>query len=201
MTKAFGLAAGFSLRNHTAHWEGLQPRALAVAALLMSTAAAAQSIPDMKPGDTCAKLRAIYGQESSLNGPAHIWKQEIVETRVLVKPNGPCVAGSVFYYIQPSHTLRTRDGIVLGEDTTASAVLKLKGRINSTSFYFIHGEGKAYAKLEIPPSPTFPFKTTYGWQLNSTITEKLKAPPTLTDFTTEPVTFYSIDLPDPRETQ
>ena len=113
------------------------------ALFLLAATAAAQSLPNMKPGDTCDKLRAIYGQESSLDGPAHIWKQEIVEARVLVKPDGPCVAGSVFYYLQPNHTLRTRDGIVLGADTTASAVLKLKGRINSTSFYFIHGEGKA----------------------------------------------------------
>ena len=177
-------------------------KTLAIAAIfLFSHTLAAQTLPDIRPGQTCEKLRATYGNEDSLEGPAHIWKQEIVEARVLVKPDGPCVAGSVFYYLQPNHTLRTRDGIVLGADTTASAVLKLKGRINSTSFYFIHGEGKAYAMLEVPPSPAFPFKTTYGWQLNSTLTEKLTGPPTLTDFTTEPATFYSIDLPDPRETQ
>jgi hypothetical protein len=169
-----------------------------VAALfLFACTAGAQGIPNIKPGDTCERLRAGYGNESSVEGPAHIWNRDVLQITVLVKPNGPCVAGSVRYSLPSGHIVTTRDGIILGKDTTATASLKLKGRINSTSFYFLRGEGKAYAMLEVPPTPAFPFKSTYGWQLNPTLTNKLSAPPQLTDFTNESVTFYSIDNPNP----
>lgn len=175
----------------------MKTAAVIAAMVLIAGTAAAQAIPNMKPGDTCEKLRSIYGKEASVDGPAHIWKQGVVEARVLVKPNGPCVAGAVQYSLEPGHTLATRDGIILGSDTAASANVKLKGRINSTSFYFVRGEGKAYAMLEVPPTATFPFKSTYGWLLNPASADKLKGPPQLTDFSTEPVTFYSLDMPDP----
>jgi len=174
-------------------------KVLAIAAvLLVSRTLAAQALPDIRPGETCEKLRATYGTESSVEGPAHVWKQGAVKITVLVKPNGPCIAGAAQYSVEPGRTLATRDGVILGSDTTASAALKLKGRINNTSYYFLRGEGKAYAMLEVPPSATFPFKGTYGWLLNQATTEKLKAPPTFADFTSEPVTFYSVDTPDPQ---
>jgi hypothetical protein len=205
MTNAgiFGLAAGFSPRNGNTTSQGLPPRvvAIAAAAFLLASTAAAQKMLDIKPGDTCEKLRASYGKELSVEGPAHVWQQGEVNIRVLVKPNGPCVAGSVQYSIDAAHTVATRDGIIVGKDNVASASLKLKGRINSTSFYFVRGEGKAYAMLEVPPTPAFPFKSTYGWVLNPAVANKLKDMPQLTDFTTEPVTFYSLDNPDPQGMQ
>lgn len=174
-------------------------RTSAIAAIfLLTLTASAQNVPDIKPGDTCEKLRAAYGKESSQEGPAHIWKQDGVEIRVLVKPGGPCVAGSVEYSIQPGHTFRTRDGIVLGRDTMADAGLKLRGRISGNNYVFLRGEGKAYGQIEAPPTTGFPYKGTYSWQLNQTVAAKLNAPPKLTDFTNEPVTFYSIDAPDPQ---
>jgi hypothetical protein len=198
MTTALGLAAGFSPRNRTAHWEGLQPLALAVAALLFATTAAAQSIPDIKPGDTCDKLRAAYGQESSLNGPAHIWQQDGITIRVLVRPNGPCIAGMVEYSVDPGHTYRTRDGIILGRDTIAEASQKLKGRINSTSYMSLRGEGKAYGQLVVPPAPVNPFTGTYTWLLRPAVADTLTAPPKISDFSSEPVLVYSIDSRDPQ---
>ncbi len=168
------------------------------AILLIAVPAAAQNVPDIKPGDTCNKLRATYGAESSQEGPAHVWMRDAVQIRVLVRPNGPCVAGSVEYSIQPGHTFRTRDGIILGKDTIAEAGTKLRGRIDANSYMSLRGEGKAYGQLVVPPSAPFPFKTTYSWLLNPAITAKLNAPPRLTDFTNEPVVYYSIDLPDPQ---
>ena len=73
------------------------------AVFLIACTASAQRVPDMKPGDTCEKLRATYGKESSQEGPAHVWQQDAVTIRVLVKPGGPCVAGLVEYSIQPGH--------------------------------------------------------------------------------------------------
>jgi hypothetical protein len=173
-------------------------KALSIAAIfLFSCAVSAQTVPDIRPGQTCDKLRAIYGNESSINGPAHIWKREIFEIWVMVRPNGPCVADAAEYYIQPGHTFRTRDGIILGKDTLAEAVLKLKGRTNDANFLSILGEGKAYGQLEVPPTPAFPFKTTYNWQLNPALTSKLTHAPKRTDFTDEPAFAYFIANPDP----
>jgi hypothetical protein len=152
----------------------------------------------MKPGDTCDKLRATYGKESSHEGPAHTWEQDIVKIVVLVIPNGPCVAGTVNYYIQPGHTFRTRDGIILGRDTIAEAGTKLKGRIGIDSYMSIRWAGKAYGQLVTQPISAFPFKSTYSWQLNQAATQKLKDPPKLTDFTNEPAILYTIDHPDPQ---
>jgi hypothetical protein len=163
------------------------------AVLLIASAAAAQSAPDMKPGDTCDKLRALYGKESSEEGPAHIWIEDAVTIRVLVKPNGPCVAGLVEYSIQPGHTFRTRDGIVLGQDTIAEASQKLKGRIDADSYMSLRGEGKAYGQLVVAPSAAYPFTGTYSWLLNPAVADRLSAPPKRTDFTNEPVIVYSID--------
>jgi hypothetical protein len=168
------------------------------APFLLACTLSAQTTPNFKPGDTCQALRAAYGKESQLDGALHVWSDATMNLRVFVKPGGPCVAASVNYQIQPGHTFRTRDGIVLGKDTTADARLKLNGRIDNTSFYFLRGEGKAYAQLVVPPTPAFPFKSTYGWQLNSAAESRLKAPPVLSDFTSEPVTFYWIDTPDPQ---
>jgi hypothetical protein len=163
------------------------------AVLLLAGTAAAQIIPDMKPGDTCEKLRASYGKESSQEGPAHIWKQEAVEIRVLVKPNGPCAAGLVEYSIQPGHTFRTRDGVILGKDTIAEASQKLKGRIDANSYMALRGEGKAYGQLVVAASPAYPFTGTYSWLLRPAIADKLSGPPKLADFANEPVLVYSID--------
>ena len=169
-------------------------KTLAIAAVfLVACTAAAQSVPDMKPGDTCEKLRAAYGNESSQEGPAHIWQQDAVTIRVLVKPGGPCVAGWVEYSIQPGHTFRTRDGILLGKDTITEARVKLKGRIDANSFMSLRGEGKAYGQLVVAPIAGYPFKGTYSWLLNPAVADKLSAPPKLTDFTNEPVVVYSID--------
>jgi len=168
------------------------------AALFIVCNAAAQNIPDIRPGDTCDKLRARYGTESSAQGPAHTWKQDAMTITVLVKPNGPCVAGSVQYSVDPGHVFVTRDGILLGKDTLVAASSKLKGRINDTNYLSIRGEGKAYGQIEAPPTPTFPFKGTYSWQLKEAAAQKLNAPPKRTDFTDEPVTFYSVDTPDPQ---
>jgi hypothetical protein len=169
-------------------------KATAIAAIvLLAGTAAAQAIPDMKPGDSCEKLRASYGNESSQEGPAHVWKQGAVEIRVLVKPNGPCVAGLVEYSIQPGHTFRTRDGIILGKDTVAEANQKLRGRIDANSYMALRGEGKAYGQLVVAPSAAFPFTGTYSWQLSPAAANKLSGPPRLADFTNEPVTVYSID--------
>ena len=176
-------------------------RAAVAAPFLFACTLAAQTLPAIKPGDTCEALRATYGQESQTDGPAHIWKLQSASVHVLVKPGGPCVAGSVQFSADPGHTFRTRDGIALGRDTVAEASVKLKGHINPTSFYFLRGEGKAYAMLVVPPTPAFPYKSTYGWELNPAAASRLQAPPKLTDFTSEPVTFYSLDAPDPREMQ
>ena len=157
---------------------------------------AAQTIPDIKPGDTCEKIRAGYGQESSLEGPAHIWKREAVSVRVLVKSNGPCVAGLVEFDVQPGHTCTTGDGIILGKDTIADAIQKLKGRIDSNSYMSVRGEGKAYGQLVVSPTPANKFTGTYSWLLRQSIADKLSAPPRLSDFTTEPVAVYSIDSAD-----
>jgi hypothetical protein len=166
--------------------------------LLIACTAAAQTIPDIRPGETCERLRARFGAESSAQGPAHTWKQGALTVTVLVKPNGPCVAGSVQYSVEPGHVFITRDGILLGKDTFVAASLKLKGRINDTNYVSIRGEGKAYGQLEAPPTPTFPFKGTYSWQLNPAAAQKLSAPPERTDFSDEPVTFYSVNTPDPQ---
>ena len=163
------------------------------AVLLIACTASAQRVPDMKPGDTCEKLRATYGKESSQEGPAHVWQQDAVTIRVLVKPGGPCVAGLVEYSIQPGHTFRTHDGIILGRDTIAEARLKLKGRIDANSYMSLRGEGKAYGQLEVAPTAGYPFKGTYSWLLNPAVADKLSAPPRLTDFTDEPAIVYSID--------
>jgi len=168
------------------------------AAFLIAFTAAAQNIPDMKPGDSCEKLRASYGKESSLEGPAHIWKQDAVTIRVLVKPNGPCVAGLVEYSIQPGHTYITHDGIVLGKDTIAEAGQKLKGRIDANSYMALRGEGKAYGQLVVATSAAYPFTGTYSWLLRSAVADKLSIPPKLTDFTNEPVLVYSIDSAGPQ---
>ena len=120
---------------------------------------------------------------------------------MLVKPSGPCVAGSVEYSIQPGHTFRTRDGIILGKDTIAEASKKLRGRIDANSYMSLRGEGKAYGQLVVPPAAAYPFKSTYSWLLNPAVAAKLSAPPKLTDFTNEPVIVYSIDSPDPQGTQ
>ncbi|MGD0889121.1 MAG: hypothetical protein ABR889_07735 [Acidobacteriaceae bacterium] len=163
------------------------------AVLLIACTASAQRVPDMKPGDTCEKLRATYGKESSQEGPAHVWQQDAVTIRVLVKPGGPCVAGLVEYSIQPGHTFRTHDGIILGRDTIAEARLKLKGRIDANSYMSLRGEGKAYGQLEVAAIAGYPFKVTYSWLLNPSVADKLSAPPKLSDFTNEPVIVYSID--------
>lgn len=163
------------------------------ATFLVACTAAAQRVPEMKPGDTCDKLRVLYGKESSEEGPAHIWVEDAVTIRVLVKPGGPCVAGLVEYSIQPGHTFTTRDGIVLGQDTIAAARRKLLGRIDADSYMSVRGEGKAYGQLVVPPRPGYPFTGTYSWQLSTQIADKLSAPPKLTDFTNEPAIVYSID--------
>ena len=160
---------------------------------LLAWSAAAQSAPDMKPGDTCEKLRATYGKEASQDGPSHIWQLGGVTIMVLVKPGGPCVAGLVEYSVQPGHTLRTRDGIILGKDTIAEAMLKLKGRLDADSYMSVRGEGKAYRQLVIKPIPAYPFTGTYSWLLNPAVADKQSAPPKITDFTSEPVIAYSID--------
>jgi len=166
------------------------------AVLLIACTASAQRVPDMKPGDTCEKLRATYGKESSQEGPAHVWQQDAVTIRVLVKPGGPCVAGWVEYSIQPGHAFRTHDGIILGRDTIAEAILKLKGRIDANSYMSLRGEGKAYGQLEVAAIAGYPFKGTYSWLLNPSVADKLSAPPKLTDFTNEPAIVYSIDSAD-----
>jgi hypothetical protein len=173
-------------------------KAPAIAAtLFIACAAAAQNIPDIRPSDTCENLRAHYGKESSAQGPAHTWKQGALTITILIKPNGPCVAGAVQYFVEPGHVFITRDGILLGKDTLVAASSKLKDRINDTNYISIRGEGKAYGQIEAPPAPAFPFKGTYSWQLNQAAAQKLTAPPRRTDFTDEPVTFYSVDPPDP----
>ncbi|MGA1983160.1 MAG: hypothetical protein ABSG84_11940 [Acidobacteriaceae bacterium] len=171
----------------------------AIAAIfLIACTAAAQRIPDIKPGETCEKLRASYGNESSVDGPAHIWQQGSLTIRVLVKPNGPCVAGLVEYSVEPGHTYVTHDGIMLGRDTIAEASQKLRGRIDANSYMSLRGEGKAYGQLVVAPSAAYPFTGTYSWQLSPSVADKLSAPPRRTDFTNEPVTVYSIDSADRR---
>ena len=173
-------------------------KSLTIAALLLIPCAAAAQLPDIKPGDTCQKLRAAYGNESSQDGPAHVWKQGALTIQVLVRPGGPCVAGSVNFILDPGHTLTTRDGIILGKDTITAAALKLKGRIDNTSYVYIRWGGKAYGQIVVPPVSSFPFKATYSWQLTPARTAKLKAPPTLADFTSEAVNYYTTDTPDPQ---
>lgn len=168
----------------------------AIVTVLIACTAAAQAVPNIKPGDTCEKLRAAYGQESSLDGPAHTWKQGAVTIRVLVKPDGPCVAGTVEFSVEPGHTARTPDGIILGKDTIAEAREKLKGRIDSTSYMSIRWAGKAYGQLVVPPAPANPFTGTYSWLLRPAIADQLTAPPKITDFTSEAVIAYSIDSLD-----
>lgn len=173
----------------------MKPPAFAILFLLAWTVAA-QSVPDIKPGDTCDRLRAAYGQESSQKGPAHIWKQGGITIMVLVKPGGPCVAGLVEYSVEPGTTYRTRDGIVLGKDTIAEASQKLQGRIDSTSYMSIRGAGKTYGQLVVPPASANPFTGTYSWLLRQAAADKLTAPPKITDFASESVIVYSIDSRD-----
>ncbi len=169
---------------------------IAVAFLTISCAAMAQ-IPDIRPGDSCDKLRAAYGKETSLDGPAHNWQQGALTIQVLVRPGGPCVAGSINFTIQPGSVLRTREGILLGKDTMSEVAAKLSGRIHDTWYIFWRGEGKAYGQIEVPPTGPYPYKQTYSWQLNPAATAKLTDLPTKANFTTETVKFYSIDPPDP----
>lgn len=169
---------------------------MAFVLLAVSSAAMAQ-LPDIRPGDSCEKLRASYGKESSLDGPAHVWKQGALTIQVLVRPNGPCVAGSVNFLIAPGSIFRTREGILLGKDTMAEVAAKFSGRIHDTWYIFWRGEGKAYGQIEVPPTRAYPYKQTYSWQLNPGAAAKLTEMPTKVTFTNEPVTFYSIDPPDP----
>ncbi len=176
-------------------------RVPAIAALLLIAGSAVAQLPNIKPGDSCEKLRASYGNEASQEGPAHVWKQGTLTIQVLVRPGGPCVAGSVNFIVEPGSVFTTHDGIVLGRDTMAAAAQKLHGRINGDSYIFLRGAGKAYGQIVVPPSPAFPFKSTYSWQLNPARTEKLTTTPTLADFTSEPVNFYTLDPPDPPDPQ
>jgi len=171
---------------------------LSVLAMCVIPCAAAAQLPNIRPGDTCEKLRASYGKEASQEGPAHVWKQGPLTIQVLVRPGGPCVAGSVNFIVEPGGTVTTHDGIVLGRDTIAAAALKLKGRIDNTSYVFIRGEGKAYGQIVVQPASAFPFKSTYSWQLNQAAAGRLKTTPTLADFTSEQVNFYTLDPPDPQ---
>jgi hypothetical protein len=173
-------------------------KTFSIVAMLLITCTATAQIPDIKPGDTCQKLRGAYGNESSQEGPAHTWKQGALTIQVLVRPGGPCVAGSVNFIVEPAHTFTTRDGTVLGKDTIAAAALKLKGRIDNTSYIFMRGAGKAYGQIVVPPIASFPFKSTYSWQLAPARIDKLNTTPTLADFTSEPVNFYTLDPPDPQ---
>lgn len=171
-------------------------KVLICAVLLVSSAALAQ-LPNVHPGDSCEKLRGSYGKETSLDGPAHTWKQGALTIQVLVKPGGRCVAGAVNFIVAQGGMFRTRDGIVLGKDTMTEGAAKLKGRINDTSYIFIRGEGKAYGQIEVPPSAGYPYKQSYSWQLNSAATANLTRLPTKADFTSETVNYYTIDPPDP----
>ena len=170
---------------------------LSFAALLFIVSTASAQLPDIKPGDSCEKLRANYGKELSVEGPAHTWKQGALTIQVLVKPGGPCVTGAVNFILGPGHILATRDGVALGKDTMAEAAAKLKDRINDTNYIFIRGEGKAYGQIEVPPTRAYPYKQTYSWQLNPGATVKLTRLPTKADFTSETANYYSIDPPDP----
>ena len=171
-------------------------RLVAFAWLSVSCAAMAQ-LPDIRPGDACEKLRATYGKESSIEGPAHNWKQGALTIQVLVRPGGPCITGAVNYILAQGSVFRTREGILLGKDTMAEAAAKLGGRIHDTWYIFWRGEGKAYGQIEVPPTKTYPYKQTYSWQLNPTATAKLTELPTKTNFTTETANYYTIDPPDP----
>lgn len=170
---------------------------IAIVALLLVCGAATAQLPDIRPGDSCEKLRATYGKETSLDGPAHTWKQGVLTIEVLVKPGGPCVTGAVNYIVQPGNVFQTREGILLGKDTMAEAAAKLGGRIHDTWYIFWRGEGKAYGQIEVPPTRAYPYKQTYSWQLNPRATAKLTDMPTKTNFSTETATYYSIDPPDP----
>ena len=76
---------------------------------------------------------------------------------------------------RPGHTLRTRDGIILGKDTIAEARLKLKGRIDPDSYMSVRGEGKAYGQISvIKPIPAYPFTGTYSWLLNPAVADRQK---------------------------
>ena len=169
---------------------------LAAALLFLASSAWAQ-LPDIRPGDTCEKLRATYGKETSLDGPAHNWKQGALTIQVLVKPGGPCVAGGVNLTVAPGAVFRTREGILLGKDTMAEAAAKLSGRIHDTWYIFWRGEGKAYGQIEVPPTRAYPYKQTYSWQLKPAAAAKLTDLPTKANFTNETSIFYSIDPPDP----
>lgn len=164
--------------------------------LIVEGTVAAQAVPDMKPGDTCDKLRAAYGNELSQDGPAHIWRQNGVTIRVLVRPDGPCVAGDVEYSVDAGHTYTTRDGIILGKDTISEAKRKLQGRIDDTSYMSILWAGKAYGQFVVPPSRSVPFTGTYSWQLRKSVAGALTGPPKFTDFMNEPAIAYSIDVRD-----
>ena len=171
---------------------------IVIAALLLVTSAASAQLPNIHPGDSCEKLRTTYGKESSQQGPAHTWKQGALTIQILVRPNGPCVAGAVNFIVDSGSVFRTREGILLGKDTMAQTAARLKDRINDTNYIFIRGEGRAYGQIEVPPSAAFPYKQTYSWQLNPAATAKLTKLPTKADFTTESVNYYTIDPPDPQ---
>lgn len=166
------------------------------AAWAVASVASAQ-LPNIKPGDSCEKLRATYGNETSQQGPAHVWKQGALTIQVLVRPGGPCVAGAINFTVQAGSVFRTREGILLGKDTMAEAAAKLGNRIDDYNYIFIRGNGKAYGEFEVPPSAAYPYKQTYSWELNRAATAKLTKLPTKADFTSEPVMFYSVDPPDP----
>ena len=160
---------------------------------------ASGQLPNIRPGDSCENLRARYGNETSQQGPAHVWKQGMLTIQVLVRPGGPCVAGAVNFILVPGSIFRTRDGVVLGKDTMLEAAAKLNGRIDDTSYMFIRGEGKAYGQIVVPPSAAFPYKQTYSWQLKQSAADKLTTTPVRADFTSETVNFYTVDPPDPQE--
>jgi len=174
---------------------------LPMLALLVASGAAMAQLPNIKPGDSCDELRSRYGNEVSQQGPAHVWKQAGLTIQVLVRPGGPCVAGSVNFTVEPGSVFRTRDGVLLGRETMPEAAAKLKGRIDDTSYVFIRGEGKAYGQIVVPPSAAFPYKQTFSWQLRQSAADKLTTTPVRADFSSETVNFYTVDPPDPQGTQ
>jgi hypothetical protein len=149
-------------------------------------------LPNILPGDSCDKVRALYGKETEAEKYAKTWKRDNIQ--VWMQVDKRCIATTVMYFIQRGHTASTLDGVILGRDTVADATQKLLPRLSGNTASIWQGEGQVHAALELPPSLDLPFKSSYDWALPENIIGRLKREPALSDFTSEAVYSYSIEI-------
>jgi hypothetical protein len=145
----------------------------------------------IRPGETCAQARALLGKESSSDQFTLVWKQH--DKEISIFPGSHCVITGALYSANPGQTFVTPDGIVVGRDSLSEAMQKLKSVAANTSPFISEPEGQIITEIEIPPTPEFPFKKIYSWELTPGVAAKLERDPQISDFTSEPTDSYSVD--------